>query len=73
MQRCSNEAGMFGKGIFSLMCFYRAAVEFITFTFVGVAPSAHFIIWNTQAASAPQIFHFHEDSSSLLCKIHSGS
>lgn len=60
---------MFGKGIFGLMCFHSVAVEFITFTFVGVTPSPHFIIKNTQAVSAPEMFHFHEDSCSLQCKI----
>ncbi len=52
MQRCSNEAGMFGKGLFGLMCFLSLTVEFITFTFVGVTPSPHFIIENTRAVSA---------------------
>lgn len=52
MQRCSNEFGMFGKGIFSFTCFHCIAVKFITFTFVGVMPSPHFIIKNTQTVSA---------------------
>ncbi len=69
MQRCSNEPGMFGEGIFGLMCFHSVAVEFITFTFVGVTPSPHFIIKNTQAVSALEIFLFHEDCYSLQCKI----
>lgn len=60
---------MFGKGIFGLMCFHSIAVKFITFTFVGVTSSPHFIIKNTQAVSAPEIFHLHEDSCSLQCKI----
>lgn len=41
------------------MCFHSVAVEFITFTFVGVTQSSHFIIQNTQAVTAPEIFHFH--------------
>lgn len=51
---------MFGEGIFGLMCFRSATVEFITFTFVGVIPSPRFFTGNTQAAPAPEIFHFHE-------------
>lgn len=43
---------MFGEGIFGVMCFHSAAVEFITFTFVGVAPSPRFIIKNTQTVAA---------------------
>lgn len=64
---------MFGKGIFGLMCFHSVAGEFITFTFVGVTPSPYFIIKNTQAVSALEIFHFHEDSHWLQCEICSGS
>lgn len=58
MQRCSNELGMFGKGIFGLMCFRSVDVKFITFTFVGVTPPPHFIIKNTQAVPAVEIFSF---------------
>lgn len=69
MRRCLE---CLERGFFSLMCFHWVAVEFITFTYVGVTPLARFIIENTRAVSAAQPFHFHEDSRSLQCEICSG-
>lgn len=65
---------MFGEGISDLMCFHSVAVEFITFTFVGVTPVPLISSCeNTRTVSAPEIFHFHDDSNSRLCEICSGS
>lgn len=66
MQRCSNELEMFGKGIFSFMCFqFSCQIDHFHLP--------HFIIKNTQTVSALKIFHFNEDSYLLQCKICLGS